>query len=469
MYFLKRVRRSLSRDPRLSRIFKGGLTGIAGKGMAMIVSAITLPLTVRYLGSLEYGIWVTISTTVVMLSVLDLGIANSLTNFISKAYAMEDEEMARSYFATAFWVTIGISLLLGVGVWWLWNLINWQGLFHLQDAQLASQARICVAISLGFFLLSLPLNLANRVLSGYQQVHVANYFAMVNSLLGLVAIVSVILVKGTIVDLMATYCVAMLTGSLLLNLWLCIWHKPWLRPHFQSVEKKIVRELFGEGALFFILQLSGLIVFNSDNLVITHYLGASDVTPYSVAWRLTGYASMMQSLLIPALWPAFAEAYHRRDLTWICTNYRRIMKVTIFAVGVVATCIGLFGRQIIRIWAGSVAVPDGILLWSMCFWAVLVSVTINQALLMAATQRIQLQAVTALLASITNLAFSIILVQRIGAIGVLIATIGSYLIFILAPQEWEVRRILRGRYLLPLNQESMSQDHNAAEMERSQL
>ncbi|MEO8736136.1 MAG: oligosaccharide flippase family protein, partial [Edaphobacter sp.] len=429
------------------RIFKGGLTGIAGRGMAMVVSAITLPLTVRYLGSLEYGIWVTISTSVVMLSVLDLGIANSLTNFISKAYAMEDEEMARDYFATAFWVTIGISILLGIAIWLSWRVIDWQTLFHLQDAHLALQARTCVAISLCFFLLTLPLNLANKVLSGYQQVHIANYFAMVNSLLGLVAIVTVILSKGTIVDLMATYCIAMLTGSVLLNFWLCVWHKPWLRPHFKAVKRGVVRELFGEGALFFVLQLSGLVVFNSDNLVITHYLGASDVTPYSVAWRLTGYASMMQSLLVPALWPAFAEAYHRRDMTWVRTNYHRIMNGSILAVGLMAVGIGIFGRQIIRIWAGPEAVPGAALLWSMCFWAVLVSITINQALLMAATQRIQLQAVTASLAAVTNLIFSIILVQRLGAIGVLIATIGSYIVFIIIPQEWEVRRILQGRYV----------------------
>lgn len=66
---------------------------------------------------------------------------------------------------------------------------------------------------------------------------------------------------------------------------------------------------------------------------------------------------------------------------------------------------------------------------------------------MAATRRIQIQAVAASLAAVANLIFSIILIQRIGAIGVLVATIGSYLVFILAPQGWEVRRILRGKYL----------------------
>jgi hypothetical protein len=59
----------------------GGASNFAGRGIALLVSAITLPLTIRYLGKLEYGVWITISTSVVMFSVLDLGIANTLTNF----------------------------------------------------------------------------------------------------------------------------------------------------------------------------------------------------------------------------------------------------------------------------------------------------------------------------------------------------------------------------------------------------
>ena len=382
-----------------------------------------------------------------MLAVLDLGIASTLTNFISTAHATEDKPMAQRYFATAFWLTTAISLLMSVVAWLVWQRVDWGGLFHLQDPQLILEARRCVAISVMFFFVSLPLTLANKVLSGYQQVHLANYFAMVNSILGLVAIVVVVEMKGSIVDLMIAFCVAMLTGSVLLNVWLYLWHKPWMVPHWNTVRRDAAKELFGEGILFFLLQLTGLVVFNSDNLVITHYLGASEVTPYSVAWRLAGYASMMQSLLVPSLWPAFAEAYHRRDMDWVRNTYHRVMQASILAVGAVALAIGLFGRTIIRLWAGPAAVPGALLLWSMAFWAVLVSVTINQALLMAATRRIQIQTATSILAAIANLSLSILLVQRIGALGVITATIASYLIFILAPQSWEVRRILTGRYL----------------------
>ncbi len=441
------VRRRLDANPRLARVLHGGLSGLAGRATAMAVSAITLPVTVRYLGPLEYGIWVTISTTVVMLAVLDIGIASTLTNFISKAYAVEDEAMAKRYFATAFWLTVGISAVLATVAWPIWRLVNWGALFGVEGGSIAGQARLCVGISLGFFILSLPLNLANRVLGGYQKVHLSNYFSIANSILGLVAILVSVWLRLSIVGMMLAYCIAMLTGTLLLNIWIAVWYRPGLRPGLRAVRRSAMRDLFGQGALFFVLQLSGLIVFNSDNLVISHYLGAREVTPYSVAWRLVGYASMMQSLLVPALWPAFSEAYHRGDMGWIRTTYRRTMNGSIAAVGIVALLIGLLGRQLIHVWAGSAAVPSAPLLWTMSFWAVLLSITVNQAMLMAATQRIGLQTVTAVLAAVANLALSIVLVQRIGAMGVLFATIGSYLVFIVVPQTWEVRRILRGTYL----------------------
>lgn len=450
MRWLQYYRARLSQDPRLLRILHGGASGILGKGLSILISAVTLPLTLRYLGKLEYGVWITISTSVVMFSVLDLGIANTLTNFISDAYSSDDKEKAQQYFATAFWLTIIVSFVLAAVAVLALRLVDWGSVLNLTDPVLISHSRICLAIAVVFFLLGLPLNLANRVLSGYQQVHIANYFAMINSLMGLVAIVSVVVAHGTIVHLMLAYCIAMLTGSVMLNVWIGAWFKPWIRPHPGKVKAGMARQMFGQGALFFVLQLTGLVVFNSDNLVITHYLGAAEVTPYSIAWRLTSYASLLQSLFVPAMWPAFSEAYFRGDLPWIRKTYRQIMRATLLTVGSAALVLGVGGRLIIRVWAGHTAVPGAALLWSMCLWSVLLSITVNQAALMAATQRLQLQTVAAVCAASANIALSIVLVQRMGAIGVILATISSYVVFIIFPQTWEIGRILRGRYMKPV-------------------
>lgn len=447
MPLITRLYRRLQADARLSSIFKGGTTAIAGKGLTIVVNAITLPLTIRYLGKLEYGIWVTISTSVVMLAVLDLGIANTLTNFISRAYADGDDSMAQRYFATALWITAGIAVVLALVGGVLFHWINWGSVFRLHDAHLIAETRLCVAIAFAFFLFSLPLNLARNVFSGYQEIHLANYFAAIASIMGLVAIVGTVLFHGSLVTLTASYCAATLVGTLLLNFWLVFWHRPAIAPVPQAVTRSIAREIFGEGSLFFLLQIHSLIIFNSDNIVIAHFLGPAEVTPYSVTWRLCSYASMFQTLLIPSIWPTFSEAYHRADLTWIRKTYSRIVHGSLLAVGAAAVLIGLVGRPVIRLWAGPAAVPNSFLLWLMCSWVILLACGLNQAVLLSATSRIRLQAAYSLIGAAANLALSIYLVRLIGSPGVLLGTLISYILFGLAPQGYEVRNILRGDYL----------------------
>jgi O-antigen/teichoic acid export membrane protein len=447
MYLYTRFRERLRHDPRFSRILHGSLSGVLGRGLTLLISAVTLPLTLRYLGQLQYGIWVTVSTSVVMLSVLDLGIASTLNNFIAQAYAEDDREKAQRYFATAFWITVAIVAVLAPLVYLAWHRVDWGVLFHLSDPALARQAAQSVAVAGAFFLVSLPLTLASRVMGGYQQVHLANYFTMANSVFSLAAILTTVLLHGSLVMLMVAYSTAMLAGPLGQNVWLCLWQRPWIKPLPSKVTPGVIRRLFGQGLLFFALQLAGLVVFNSDNLVITHFVGAAAVTPYSVAWKLTQYASLLQGLLIPSLWPAISEAYHKRQMPWINSIYRSLERKTLIGVGTAALLIGLAGRFIIRVWVGQSAVPGRELLWLMALFAFIMSVTTNQALLLSATGRLRLEATVAVLAAAVNLLLSIHLVKTMGVEGVILSTILSFLIVMIGPQAWEVRRVLRGRYL----------------------
>jgi O-antigen/teichoic acid export membrane protein len=437
----------LKDDPRFARVLKGGVSGVVGKTTTVLANAISLPIAVRYLGREQYGFWVTISTTIMMLAVLDLGIANTLTNCISRAYAERSDEMAKRYYATAFWATSAIAAVLGILGVVSWHFIDWGRLFGLHDPAAARQAGQCAAISFGYVLLTLPLGLANKVMGGYQRVPVANAFSMLNSVLSLAAIILVVRVHGTVVDLTAAYCAAMLTGTILLNLWMALRPEFRIRPAPRRVHLGAAREIMSHGMLFFILQLTALVVFNTDNLIIAHFLGAEQVTPYAVTMRLVGYSSALQALLVPSLWPAFSEAYVRHDLTWIRTAYRRIMRATVLTVIPTALFLGFAGRWIIGIWAGEAAVPGSVLLWGMCFWTVLLAITVNQGTLLAATQHLQLQTIYSSLAAVLNLILSIVLVRRIGATGVLLATVISYLVFIVSPATWQIRQILQGRYL----------------------
>lgn len=417
-------------------------TALLGKGSIFLVNAISVPIMVRYLGAVEYGLWATISTTIAMLVYLDIGIASTLTNLISESYAHDDRESAARYFSTAFWMTTGVALVLGMAGWMLWPHIDFGYLLNLKNPALVAEASRATMAAGILFLCGLPAGLAARALAGYQELHLANLFSGGGNVLALGAIVLVVLLHGSLALLVAAYAGAILLGSVACLAWVCLVGKPWLRPWPGRVELRLAGRIFSSGGQFFVIQMAGLVVFNSDNLVIAHFLSPGQVTPYNVTWKLANYMTAAQVLLSAAMWPAYAEAWTRGDLGWIRGAYRRLRRLTVVTLAAAAAVLVLFGQGMIRVWAGPAAVPAKDLVWLMCVWMALFAITTNQASLMAATNRVKRQAIAGTVAAAANLALTIYWVRTLGLIGVLLGTVVSYVVFILGVQMWEVHRIL---------------------------
>lgn len=417
-------------------------TAVVGKGSIFIVNAISVPILVRYLGAVEYGLWATISTTIAMLVYLDIGIASTLTNLISESFAHDDREAAARYFSTAFWMSTAVALALGVAGWLAWPHINFGYLLDLHDAALVAEVSHAVMAAGVLFLCGLPAGLAARALAGYQELHLANLFSAAGNVLALGAIVLAVVVHGSLALLVGVYAGAILLGSVACLAWVCLVRKPWLKPWPRRVELRLAGRIFSSGGQFFVIQVAGLVVFNSDNLVIAHFLSPGQVTPYNVTWKLANYMTAAQLLLAPALWPAYSEAWARGDLGWIRAAYRRLRRFTVFTLAAATAVMAFLGQWIVRIWAGPAAVPQEELVLLMCAWMALFAITSNQACLMAATSRVKRQAISSAVAAAANLALTLYWVRSLGLIGVLLGTVVSYVVFIVGVQMWEVHRIL---------------------------
>jgi O-antigen/teichoic acid export membrane protein len=437
-----------SRSQRRYRgIAAAGGSALVAKIASLAVNAATVPITVRYLGPESYGIWMTISSTITMFFVLDIGISSTLTNLISAAYARDDRKLAREYFATAFWVLTGIAVVLGAVFAACWPYLHWSAILDIGDPALAAETSRAVLAAFLVFLIALPASLITRVLAGYQELHTANAFTAAGSVLSLGVVVVIVGLHGTLPWLVAGFAGATVAANLACMLWVCLVRKPWMKPWPGSIRRAHVRTIFSSGGQFFAIQIAGLVVFSSDNLIIAHYLSPAQVTPYAVTWRLVGYIAAVQTLIFPAMWPAYSEAWERGDLAWIRRAYSRLRTATIAVLAAGCAVMILCGREVIRIWAGRAAVPSSPLLWLMCVWIVIYAFATNQSCLMGATARVGRQAVASVIAAAVNLALSIAWVRTMGPFGVLLATILSYLVFIVAVQTWEVRRILRGDFL----------------------
>lgn len=432
------------RGKRTRRLLEAVGSAILSKGVLVLVNALSIPIVIRYLGAESFGVWTTIATFLAMLLVLDLGIANSLTNFISEAYARDDHEHASRYSTTALSLMTVIAGALGLLAWIVWPHLHWYAIFHLSSRREIPSVSHAVAAALLIFLIDLPARLAVKILGGYQELRTANIFSAVGSAGNLVTIVLLVYLRAGLAALVVGSAAALVGTDILCLLWLILVHKPWLRPRLAHLNRAAARRMMQLGAEFFMLQIAGLVVFNSDNLVVAHYLGPAEVAPYSVAWRLVGYAAVVQAFLSPALWPAFSEAFDRGDLPWVRRTFRHTMWITMGTALGFAALFAVLGRWIIRIWATNAAVPDETLMLLMCAWVLVSTFMNNTATVLVAKGETRLQAWCSVGAAALNLWLSIWLVQRIGSKGVILGTILSYLIVLVVPQTWQTGQVLKG-------------------------
>src|SRR5271163_2770899 len=102
----------------LERYRRAGITASSSfiaRALNILISFLSVPLTVHYLGAERYGVWLTISSLITWMSMTDFGLAgNALVNVLAEASGREDRTAAQHYTASSFWALPGVSALAEV-------------------------------------------------------------------------------------------------------------------------------------------------------------------------------------------------------------------------------------------------------------------------------------------------------------------------------------------------------------------
>src|SRR5262245_43909959 len=95
------------------RIAVGTATSATARGVSMMVSFATVPLAQDYLGAERYGLWMTATSFVAMLtSFADGGVSVAMITATAKAYAKGGDAEVRRIIGSALAVLVPIALLI---------------------------------------------------------------------------------------------------------------------------------------------------------------------------------------------------------------------------------------------------------------------------------------------------------------------------------------------------------------------
>jgi O-antigen/teichoic acid export membrane protein len=431
------------RARRWRSVVHGTVSAVVGRVLGAVVGIVSVPLTVGYLGGERYGVWVTIGTALAFLSFIDFGLTNSLTNALGKAFGKDDRESARRHVSGGFlFLSVTAMATLIVAAALIGPLATF--LFPKVDRSLLHTELIpALLIAFAIFALNFPLQVTTRVLTAYQENAVANFWGMARNVANLVAILIVISLHGGLPWLVLGCSGLGLVINAACTVWVFQFHKPWLRPSFSLVNRDVVHQLFSSGWKFLIISAAWMINSQTDNLVIAHYLGPAQVTPYAVTFGLFAIATTLQMLGHQSLWPAFTEAIARKDYEWVRKTFFKTLVGSFLITFAIVAVLVLFGRTIIQVWAGPAAVPSHAVIVWMAAWNLLLSNLYVASCLLSATNHLRVMTIYGTTSAVLNLFLSILFVQKYGIAGVIAGTVISTIVAGYIPTFVEVRSVLK--------------------------
>lgn len=409
---------------RTLRAKKNIAASIVIKGISITIGLILVPLTITYLSPTKYGIWITLSSVIGWFSFFNIGLGNGLRNRFAESIARGKHDLAKTYVSTTYAL---LSLIIG-GVLLLFMIINpllnWSKILNSGDDVIFEKELSLVAlIVFTFFCLSFVFKLITTVLTADQQPAKASLFDLMGKILSLAIIF--ILTKTTHGSLL--YLGIVMGGIPLIvllasSIWFYNGKYRIYKPSLKSVDFSKAKDLFNLGFKFFFIQIAAILLYQTNNIIISQLFGPAEVTPYSVAFKYMSVMMMGFTIIISPFWSAFTEAWVKNDINWI----KKIMNKLIQVWGILflaAIIMLVLSPWVYHIWVGEKVTISYTMSALIAIWVVLNIWNGIFSQFLNGVGKIRLQLYIGVTVAILNVPLAIFLGIHFGINGVLLANV----------------------------------------------
>lgn len=338
-------------DERTRKAAKNILASILFKGGSILISLLLVPLTLSYLNDYEYGVWLTLSSILSWVYILDIGLGNGLRNKLAEALALNKLKLAKVYVSTALYSLTGIVVLIYLLFLILQQWLDWNAILNVDPTRIDSVNSI-VTIVFAFFCASFVLKTIGNIYMAYQQPAINDMLLFLGNLLSLIFIYLCTIFSSGSLEKVAILFSAAPVVVFALAFPFTFWKYKEIRPSISCIHTRYLKQLMSLGIQFFVIQISCLVVFMTSNFVISQLFGPEQVTPYNIAFKYFSIINMGFTIVLTPVWSAVTNAYTIKDIDWIRSLMKKI--ILIWGVFVLFTFIMiLLSTQVYRLWIGS--------------------------------------------------------------------------------------------------------------------
>lgn len=346
------------------------VANLASRLVGMLVMVMSVSLTLPYLGAERFGAWMTVASFASILSFLDLGVGNALTNRVAHASTSGVDMILERTVSGGLGLLGVFSLCAAVILFGIAWFLPWASYIKVHSAAVAAEVRTTFMVFSVLFAVSMFSNGVARVMNGLQRSFEVYLLGIAGSLVGVMALLLCVRAQAGLPVLLLCSMGSSVLANLILLVVLLI------RGQFSVVAwgaaiRSEAPHLIHLGWLFFLLQIGVMVSWGADSFLIASAHGAASVAFFSVTQRLMQFVSQPLAIMNAPLWAAYADADGRRDRAFVRRTFVRSIKLTLGFATIGAVLTVVLGRPIINLWTHGKVVPTEGLVTVMAIWLIL--------------------------------------------------------------------------------------------------
>ena len=416
--------RDIANNASGSQLLRNFFANYLSFGAAILLSLLLTPIVLHHAGTVNYGLWITLSAAGSYVGLLDAGVSTAAVREIAAAIAKGDEEHLNELFdaVNVFFVGTGAvaCAVTIVGV----PLIG--KVFSLTPGTLEA-ARIALVLegvwtAIGFLKIIPTVGLYGSGRSDIMAFIGVGFVTTTQA-----AQIVVTLLGGGLVGLFAAA-----TGSSIIALAVS-----WRIAQRFGVRRRLRFHLVGSTMRALLIQgwdntlisISGIISYRLDAMLIAVILPITQVAPYDIALSTANLSGNLATTGTSLLLPAYAHSHAVNDTSRQFTLFSRaVMASMAIAMSVTAALIA-FGQPILVLWLGHVPAHTYEILVVMNLVFVVRMPGRQATVYLTGIGKVRQIARLSLIFAVTNFGMSVATTFWLGAVGPVVGSIPQVLIF----------------------------------------
>lgn len=411
------------------------------KGVSIVISLILVPLTINYINPSRYGIWITLSSIVGWFSFFNIGLTAGLRNKFAEALARGEDELAQIYVSTTYAILTAIFTVVWLVFLFVNNFLNWAHILNVSESMRSEVSSLAVIV-FTFFCLQFVFRIISTLILANQQPAKSSLIDVCGQLISLIFII--VLVKtteGSLIKLGLAFCLSPILVLLVANWYFFSGVFKKYRPRFSKIKFRYAKGLLNLGVVFFIIQIAGIIQYETANIIIAQNYGTADVTSYNIVYKYFGILNMVFTIFLTPFWSASTEAYLKKDIQWIKNGIKKynLLNLVLISMGFVML---IYSEKIYSLWLGEGKVVIGFYLsfWGFIYYCLTMFAS-TYVFFLNGINALRIQLWACIISPVIYLAVAIILIKyyNLGVYSLFIASIiANFNGYILSPLQYHM-------------------------------